>query len=261
MSQEGLKIFRLLPPELQLQVLKRCDVESIKAFMKINENYKIFCQYAIRDNLRSLFTENQFELSIFTPQQENIRAVLYKTSCSTELKTLDSGSKLKTMPENHEKRRNTHDHQSYLYGLQLTGTRDVLADKTFKAEKGTQETNTTGNSKVGQPFIHLVVSEGVKYIPLHLSLYARSIDASHPALETCGTIELNGDAEDQSGSLSLNEGKFCMKYILEGEGEIPPRSPYDYDVVYGYKLKLSEFRIDNLHLFEGLLSLHQECSI
>ncbi|VUG17641.1 DEBR0S2_12530g1_1 [Brettanomyces bruxellensis] len=257
MSQRGLQIFSSLPPELQFQVLKRCNVESLKSFMVINENYRIYCDSAIRENLESIFSNHQFELSIFTPQQENIRAELYKTKCCTEIGSRNIGMESQEVLQKYDKKGNVRYHDSYLYGLQLTGTRDVLSDKTFKAEKGEQKTNTNNQVESEQPFIHLVISEGVKYIQLHLSLYARSIDASTPTLETHGTIVLNEEDKYQKGILSLSGGKFNVEYTLESEGEIPPRSPYDYDVVYGYKLKLSEFRIDNMHLFEGISSLHQ----
>ena len=204
MSQRGLQILSSLPPELQFQVLKRCNVESLKSFMVINENYRIYCDSAIRENLESIFSNHQFELSIFTPQQENIRAELYKTKCCTEIGSRNIGMESQEVLQKYDKKENVRYHDSYLYGLQLTGTRDVLSDKTFKAEKGEQKTNTNNQVESEQPFIHLVISEGVKYIQLHLSLYARSIDASTPTLETHGTIVLNEEDKYQKGILSLS---------------------------------------------------------
>ncbi|VEU23341.1 DEKNAAC104602 [Brettanomyces naardenensis] len=250
--------YMTLPKELQLAIVDKCNVSCLQNMLGASRELESLCIWSLRRRLASLISEGGFYISIFSPQHKEMQAELYGMNCVVEEpeKPLKKEEGAEKKAEGCEKTgaatfmfETAPDSQNYCSSLfrlgELDGIRDPLKSDNFSKAEGTE---------VKASNIHLIVSEDSRYIQLHFGLHLRSGDDMTKLFHTDTWLKLAED--EQVGVLSFCGGGFRIAYKLHRGSEVPPRSPYDYDVVYNYFIEFSGFEVNNLFLLHGIEKSH-----
>ncbi|QPG76173.1 hypothetical protein FOA43_003559 [Brettanomyces nanus] len=238
--------FQSLPKELQLEVLEQCDPLILLQLQRVSRELESLSIYSIRAKLLKLLYEGDFYISIFSPQHEEMHAELYDAKCVVKEKAkISPTSKSAYLFETSS--RNTSHYVSFFEIGDLNGSRDPLRSEVFDKYEGDD-----GHTHK----IHLLVGEDSKYIQLHFGMYLKMERDEIPLRIFCMDTRLKATGSQGEGVLDFCNGMFRIKYkLIKGE-ELPPRGPYDYEVVFNYFIEFSSFEVNNLYLLNMYKDSH-----
>ncbi|TID14858.1 hypothetical protein CANINC_004529 [Pichia inconspicua] len=260
--------FPYLPTELQLQVLDKVPSRDLLNLLCINKFFNNLALSTIESKIGNLVFNQDFFISLYSPQLHHHLGETFNTICLSNPTSLVNTPKYPTTNESlidmnqlctklNELENKPHAllFQSLSKSSQLiSGTclktlfRLGTLMSTYNPLDLKNSESGTISDQCDQNNLLLLVHEDEPYIKFHLELKVKCKDT----FTSIYKFNTRLDPNSNSGTINSDDNILSLNYKLTKGAEVPPRSPYDYDVLHYYNLEVGNVQINSLYLLHQI---------
>lgn len=260
--------FPNLPTELQLQVLENIPSRSLLNLLCVNKFFNNMALSTIESKIGNSVLNQDIFISLYSPQLHHHLAETFNTVCLSNPVSLVNTPKYSTEHESlvdmnqvssklNELKNKPQDmilqslHQSIrpISGVYpKTLFRLGSLESTYNPLDLTKSENETQSTNCDESNLLLMVNEDEPYIKFHVEMKFKCKDTFKSIIKFSTRI----DPKSKNGTIISDNNVMTLDYKLTKGEEVPPRSPYDFEVFHHYNLEVGNVQVNSLYFLNQI---------